>query len=491
MLALSETHHRADQPSELGPFDGYEIWESCRKGTEKGGGGLALIYKKDLTVHCYQPEVPAEHYYVRNERQWLLVGSGSNKCAFLHVYIACQNTRDNNSFVQWNEDLFSLITQEAIWLRRQGFIVLAMGDFNSRVGNIPGLEKNTPDHNSNTSKFMRFIEEVNLMIVNTLPVAKGLFTRFNDHSPGMGSSLLDYALIDSDKHEMVSSFVIDEDARIACGSDHALLLCDLIFKQRPRVSWRFQKTFTYDIRENTDYSQYIQALEAGIITMPLAEYSEAPLDHMLKHLTDNIHKAAQNAIGFRLSKRKRGRRLPREMLLIIKQKNEAVKKRDILRKDVCDPRELEIVNSEIDLLKKELKGQKLSFCAKKRSGLRSRLLLKDPNRKNFWRFIKGQMSVAGKITALNNASGQIVFEQNEIEDVVLGHFSKIFSGQPVPVSENDDVNDASEVDDTVDRRFESDHFESEICAPYSFTEFEQMLQNLSSEKASGQDRYIS
>ena len=65
-----------------------------------------------------------------NERQWLLLDNQKERCAILHVYIACQMTRNDN-FLKWNEDLFWLITQEAIKLRKQGFIVLAMGDFNS------------------------------------------------------------------------------------------------------------------------------------------------------------------------------------------------------------------------------------------------------------------------------------------------------------------------------------------------------------------------
>ena len=54
-----------------------------------------------------------------------------------------------------------------------------MGDFNTRVGNIPGLEDNTLDTNQNTPMFLA---EVNMVIVNSLPISKGLFTRFMDNS---------------------------------------------------------------------------------------------------------------------------------------------------------------------------------------------------------------------------------------------------------------------------------------------------------------------
>ena len=92
-----------------------------------------------------------------------------------------------------------MMTQEAIKLRRQGFMILAMGDFNSRVGQVTGLEGNTPDTNRNQPMFMSFISEVNLFIVNSLPISKGLFTRFMGNSGLPGTkSLLDYALVNSD-----------------------------------------------------------------------------------------------------------------------------------------------------------------------------------------------------------------------------------------------------------------------------------------------------
>ena len=166
----------------------------------------------------------------------MLITSGSDRIAFLHTYIACRNNRDD-SYIAWNEDLFFLLTQEARSLKQQGFTILAMGDFNTRVGVIPGLEGNTPDHNQNTPLFFNFLNEINLLIINTLPVAKGLFTRFLDSSGRPGSrSLLDYGLIDHEKADSVTSFVIDADARVECGSDHALLECTITFCSRPRMS---------------------------------------------------------------------------------------------------------------------------------------------------------------------------------------------------------------------------------------------------------------
>ena len=158
--------------------------------------------------------------------------------------MACQTTRNDN-FLKWNEDLFWLVTKEAIKLRKLGFIVLALGDFNSRVGLLPGLEGNTPDTNLNAPMFLNFICEVNMVIINTLPISRGLFTRFMDSSNLPGTrSLLDYGAIDSDHVDTVTTFLIDEDARHACGSDHALLECDLEFSSRPNIKWSFHSNIT-------------------------------------------------------------------------------------------------------------------------------------------------------------------------------------------------------------------------------------------------------
>ena len=138
-----------------------------------------MLYRSDLHVHRHFPSVPPESAYLEKERQWLLFGTGKKKVAFLHCYLACQSFK-SDAFLQWNEDLFNLLGREAVSLKEQGFAILAMGDFNSRVGRIPGLEGNTPDTNRNSPMFFNFLQEANLLIINTLPISKGLFTRFMD-----------------------------------------------------------------------------------------------------------------------------------------------------------------------------------------------------------------------------------------------------------------------------------------------------------------------
>ena len=250
-----------------------------------------MLYRDTLVAHEWRPTVSTSQEYIKNERQWLLLG---NKLAFLHVYIACHNFT-NDSYIKWNEDLFKLITDEALVLRRQGFCTLAMGDFNARVGTLPGLEWNDTVENPNAPQFLDFIAQVNMMIINTLPVAKGQFTRFMDSTGS--KSLLDYGLIDGEHVNNVTSFIIDEDARYACGSDHALLECDVKVDSRPTIKWKISDSIKYNIKTNTDYDQFSEKLDDEISQISHQTFSTLPLDVMLPHVVSSLNKAAQSAIG--------------------------------------------------------------------------------------------------------------------------------------------------------------------------------------------------
>ena len=92
-------------------------------------------------------------------------------------YLACASGGPHNHH-KWNTDMYLMMTTEIISLRNRGFAIIALGDFNSKVGQIPGLEGNTPNHNANTPLFNIFISSLHLTILNTLPISQGLFTHF-------------------------------------------------------------------------------------------------------------------------------------------------------------------------------------------------------------------------------------------------------------------------------------------------------------------------
>ena len=284
------------------------------------------MHKSELPAHRHQPSVPEHLQYVQNERQWLLFGTGCRKVAFLHCYLACQNSRDN-SFLQWNQDLLFLLGQEAKLLKHQGFMVLALGDFNTRVGRLPGLQENTPDINQNFDIFMNFIQELGLIIVNTLPVCKGLFTWYNDSEHRTGTkSLLDYCLVDQESVPHISSLVIDDEVRFRVGGDHALLECALNFSgPQSKANWQYKDIVHYNITESTNYEQYSKELDSCISSVPMTKFQELQMSDMLAHITSSITSSARKTIGIKMRKKKKGRKLPQSIRNLIRQKNNLVK----------------------------------------------------------------------------------------------------------------------------------------------------------------------
>lgn len=454
-----------------------------------------MLYKESLTAHEWTPIIPPNLTYIGNERQWLLLCSGKQKCAFLHVYIACDSNKDD-SFLQWNEDLFFLLTQEAKKLKKDGFTVVAMGDFNSRIGRIPGLEFNIPNTNRNAPLFLNFITETSLMIMNTLPITKGTFTRFMNSSVRQGSaSLLDYGLIDSDQAHTVTSFVIDEEARYDCGSDHALLECQIVFDHVPRIVWAYQDAIQYNLQNATDYSYFQECLDTNAAVIPLHQFDKLGTDQMLPHLTECLNNSAIKSFGLKVKKKKSGRRLPRHLIQLIQTKKE------IMTRIRCtsasgDTENVDELEADLDKIKSEIRDSKADFMLQRRNRLRSKLLLADPTRKKFWRFLKSQIKAAGNITALKNKDDVMVFEQDAIEDAVLEHFSAIFQGKRHPVYVDKVPVDQTkialqEIEDILlheSVEFESKKFEEQICPPFTFLELEDTLGKLPSGKATGYDR---
>ena len=274
ILAISETHLRGDQHCDPLQFPGFSTWKTERSGTEKGGGGLCIVYKDQLRPHCWSPKVPSNLEYVKNERQWLLLENGRARVAFLHIYIACQSNK-SDGFIQWNEDLFHLVTTETIKLRRDGFTVLSLGDFNSRIGIVPGLENNTPDTNRNTPMFLNFVTQSNLTIINTLSMADGLFTRFMDETGRPGTkALLDYALIENDHIHTVNSFTIDAEARFQCGTDHTLMHVVLEFGDPNNISWAYKDAILYNFNENTDFTEFLAILDLRVCFLTSPKFWE-------------------------------------------------------------------------------------------------------------------------------------------------------------------------------------------------------------------------
>ena len=148
-------------------------------------------------------------------------------------------------------------------------------------------------------------------------------------------------------------------------------------------------------------------------------------------------------------------------------------------------------------MKDDIRDAIATIKLKRRHTLRSKSLRADASRRKFWRFLKSQIKSAGAITATYDSSGQMVFEQSEIEEAILSHFSKIFEAQRCPIYPTSS-NHPSQVELAVSEMenmisndspsFLSNLFEEDICSPFTFIDLEKELLSLKDGKASGYDQ---
>ena len=495
VLAVSETHERSDRPDKTLPIKGFETWKTLRGGSDKQGGGLCIMYKEHLKAHKWCPTIPSSLKYISNERQWLLIQGSSERLAFLHVYIACQNNQKDD-FLKWNEDLFTLINTETLALKQQGFTILALGDFNTRVGQLPGLAGNTPDTNKNFPMFLQFTQSASLVILNTLPIAKGVFSRFMDASNRHGRrSLLDYGLRDADSVHTVSSFVIDADARFDCGSDHALIEVDITFNHKKSLHWNLREAIQYNFTHRSDFTKFQDKLDTLSSSVSKEDFCQMSSELMLSHLCSNLRTAGIETFGLKKKLKRRKQQLPKHILDLIKTKNQFCRRLQEAYL-VGDEALVHNYSKNIGVIKGEIKFQISGVKLKRRQRIRSKILRDDPCRRKFWSFIKNQMSAAGNITSCYTKENKVVFEQDEIENAVVDHFSDVFKGQRTPVHGATETASGKNIrtDELIKNILENkdnvkeDKYESIMCEHMTMTELDSILLRMSNGKSSGVDQ---
>ena len=343
--------------------------------------------------------------------------------------------------------------------------------------------------------FMSFVTEVNMIIMNTFPVAKGLFTRFMNNSGLPGTrSLLDYGMVDGDHSNTVTSFTIDENARFDCGSDHALLECDIEFGARPKVAWTYQEALQFKIYDDTNFTEFHKTLDILSSSIRLESFTNLEVEQMLPHISETLIESTKKCFKLKIKKKPSGNQLPRNIINLIRLKNASSRAYNHAIA-VFNTDEAERLLGELETLKQQVRDGIADIKLGRRQRLRNKLLKADPTRKRFWRFLKSQTKAAGTITALNDTNGKMVFEQSEIQDVILQHFGEIFKGSRHPILVDETLNNQEELClaelDVIlsrdSRTFTPDQFEDEVCSPYTFIELDQILKKLPKGKSAGYD----
>ena len=266
----------------------------------------------------------------------------------------------------------------------------------------------------------------------------------------------------------------------------------LIFK----VKWSYNEAIQYDINEGTSFKEYQKNLDNATSSVSLAQFTNMTATEMLPHITESLSKSALLTFGLKVKKKRKGRKLPRTVISTIKAKNLLARQLHHAQQHSTQA-EVDRLQSELDSLKMLIKDRVCDVQLQRRHRLRSRILRADPARKKFWSFLKGQIKSAGSISAVNDKRGQLVFEQEDIEEAVLQHFTTIFAGQRCPVYTADpqpqdqvelSILEIEQVLANTTPTFDQQHFEEQVCSPYSFFELEEALGKLPNGKASGYDR---
>ena len=158
--------------------------------------------------------------------------------------------------------------------------------------------------------------------------------------------------------------------------------------------------------------------------------------------------------------------------------------------------QIKIMEHRLNEMRQEIKNSISDHKLTKKKRLRSKILLADPTRRKFWRFIKHLGETSSNITALYDENENMVFNIDEIEDVILKHFNLRFAGQlEPPITDKSYLQDHTNVARnemieliTDDRdAYDPNTFELEVCKPYTFTELEEALNHLPGGKSAGYD----
>ena len=98
----------------------------------------------------------------------------------------------------------------------------------------------------------------------------------------------------------VSSFIIDADARYACGSDHALLEVDISFGQRKSLHWSVQEAIQYNFSAKTNFKKFRECLDMVSSSVSSDDFASLSTEAMLSHLVSSLKKSGIDTFGLKM-----------------------------------------------------------------------------------------------------------------------------------------------------------------------------------------------
>ena len=435
---LVETKRREEQVGLDISIDGYSLKEVKRSDAagEKGGGGIAYYTRlvDGLVFHDHNPDIeePSLHY-VNKERVWLRTESAVTKTAICGAYYGCQTPQDHHA--EWNMGMYQTIQEEQESLRRQGYRIIMLADFNGHVGNKEGqgIKGNHKDVNPNGCRFLNFLKNSRMQYVNGHGnLTKGIWTR----QRGKSKTVVDYVAMSEEHLHTVKMLEIDDCGKYGGGSDHnwMFLVVEDRFIRKERMLNCCTRKPKWKIGESQDWSTFQEAAREKVKDVDPVNLT---VDELASCVSASLLAAGKEAIGLqeqRKDKKSRPRLLPRHIVESIEEKRRLEEE----WKTAVVAGEVSADAKEERWMKQKLRVNNIlfNFTYRDRGLVRKKCEGKSiQSVRCFWRHVSTKIKQSMDLSAVVDLeSGSLKCTRDEIKAEVEKHYCRTFKGSMEPVA---------------------------------------------------------
>ena len=200
IVCLTETHEKCE---ETDIHQNIKAIHTIREKNDKRGGGILLLTPNMTRINLKE---------IKNKNKELLEAEGNifdTEVKIITVYFDAnrdQNGRDRNTMLQ------EIIEDKIQNNTKEGLIIT--GDFNGHIKDIDNR-----DTDKNGKMILDWIENYDLILLNTDQRCEGVFTRIRNEQ----KTTIDYVLVNREMYDKFEKMHIDEEKEIIPESDHNLL----------------------------------------------------------------------------------------------------------------------------------------------------------------------------------------------------------------------------------------------------------------------------
>ena len=406
---LSEVKKRAGTHFDRLKIDGYAHYEDLRQ-EEQGGVAVYLSNNIKASVKKWEGLAAQDQSELNSERIWIQLNHTS-KLAICGIYMRCSTGFSSEAHSK-NESLLQLIRWEADHLRREGYKIAMLGDFNSHGGDSPnlGFIENPHRMNSNGDLLNDFLNDQPMTVLNNRSwysragdkvTAKGCFTFRRFREDGIQQSVIDYAIVDKSIQQDVVAFEVSNDSYV--DSDHNPILMDLTYKLKHSSQNSLRKI------EKVNWSAFTEKMK--ILSEEMENYEQLSIESKSRFLQSTIIKAMNKVSKVKILTNTKSKKIDMKMQELIEKQR---KLSSLLRQNDRHKRSRE----EFIELFKEYRRVRNAIAIRhtrmeNETKLRKSIEAKGPGARNFWTYLKQEDKSLPLLPAVQMEDGSI---SEKIED---------------------------------------------------------------------------